>query len=290
MAYKNRTPNLPRFRVERIGDQFVILDSVAVKYDLFASRLEAEQVCAARNGTAPGRKSTEPTISRQFREKGVTVEEIDAFYDACDRADAPRLWEMRRSAGAVFHSVDGCEYRVRVRGETEAPPRPAPVAGKSVEVYKNWLPPLLRDWAEQIATHFGYGGTKRGSWRTYRVINAIRADGWDNFAFENAASSELHCEVWQPYAPLTQAQIELRRVLAVHYLAADPDHIKARYFGVSERTYRRQVDAAHRSLALRFGSGNYAYCAREDYDDSPREDDDGWYLDAADRANLNWTK
>jgi hypothetical protein len=55
---------------------------------------------------------------------------------------------------------------------------------------------------------------------------------------------------------------ERRQVLAAHYLSADAAHIKASYFGVSERTYQRQVEAAHRWLARRWVTTTASFGSR----------------------------
>src|SRR5713226_8241347 len=122
MATRKNNTKLPRFRIERMDDQFLILDSVEGKYEVFASRQAAELECAARNGT--GRQKTTETLAHQqfrdkFREKGVTFEDIDADDQTRDRANA------------------------RLRQPDHLRPLMDQRAQRAAADYRNWLPPVL---------------------------------------------------------------------------------------------------------------------------------------------------
>jgi hypothetical protein len=267
MGSRKTTTNPLRFRVERIGDQFVILDSVALKFDSFNSRAEAEQQCAARNGTAPsGKKSDWPTaIERQFRKTGVTMEDVDAFNEATERARG------RLSQSELLRPlIDKQEQQ-------------------AASDYRKWLPPMLRAWTNEVAVQCG-GGTKRRSWDDGAVLRVIQLDGFD-FHFSTQYLRDLHLKVWPIINEAAESNIEQRKLLCVHFLSPDPAHVKAAHFGVSRRTYLRQVDAALQWLAAHWLNGNYP--ASPWPDDEVSDDDDfdaHWGIDADDLANFRWQK
>jgi hypothetical protein len=260
MALKNPTTNPRRFRVERVYARFAIVDTATLAPTLCppgTSLFEAEQQCAARNGTGAVRKSPEPTsLIRQFQNKGVTAEDIDASHEAYDRVDEDSLWP---SYFAPVLSVDGGAYRVRVRGENEAPPR-RPVVGKQrrqlVDAYKKWMPDLLRDWADGVAAQCGYGGDRRAQWSTWAILNLIRTDTIRELAPEaDPAIRGLHFFVTPStyFEPDSSENLQRREVLAMHYLsAADPARIKAAFLGMSKATYLKYLDAGHRLVARRW--------------------------------------
>jgi hypothetical protein len=231
MASKNTTTNPRRFRVETIDARFVIFDSANWTYTLCppgASRIHAEQQCAVRNGTNR-QKASESPIHQQFRDKfrgkGVTSQDLAEYFGGVlpeERSLAP-LDALTPKARRLFDNA------------------------------KKWLPPMLRAWANEVATQCGYGGPRRRTWHTYLVVKAIRKEA-NAFAFTQGAIERLHFEVWPTDSRDCPDDIEQRKVLAVHYLSADPDRIKAPYFGVSERTYQRSLDSAHRTLALGYVS------------------------------------
>ncbi len=278
MASKKHTTKPLRFRVERIGDRFVIFDAETWTYAQCqpgTSRFQADQECAARNGS--GRpKASESPVHQQFRDKfqgpGVTSQDLAEYSGLRPRE--------QRSPGLDTLT---------------------PKARQLLDNAKNWLPPMLRAWANEVARQCGYGGARRRIWHTYLVVKAIRKEA-TTIAFTDGAIEGLHYDVWPtlPDSGEWGVEIEQRKALAVHYLSRDSDRIKAAYFGISESAYRRQLNSAHRALALlrvggyeiRSDGGNDIHWVDwlvED-EDSPDEYDDGWFLDAADRAGLNWTK
>jgi hypothetical protein len=239
MASKKHTTNPRRFRVERGDSQFIILDTVDCKYTSCApstSRFQAEQQCAALNSGAP------PTNRKRYPEYG------------------SRTWGLLHSAFfPVFLSVDGGAYRIRVRGESETPPRRAPVVGQEqdqlVDGYKNWLPTLLRDWADEVAAQCGFSGDRRTQWSTWAILNLIRADTPHHLAQADLSIRELHLLVMpSTYLEYDSSEnLQRREVLAMHYLsAAEPAHIKAGFLGMSKATYLRYLDAGHRLVARRW--------------------------------------
>src|ERR1700743_3761626 len=58
----------PRFRVERYGDKFAVVDTIAIRIHEFASREAAELECDARNGSLRP-KTSEAAELRILREK-----------------------------------------------------------------------------------------------------------------------------------------------------------------------------------------------------------------------------
>jgi hypothetical protein len=280
MASKKHTTNPLRFRVERIGDRFVIFDAQTWTYTQCqpgTSGSQADQECAARNGTGR-QKTSESPVHQQFRDKfrgpGVTSEDLAEYSGLRPREQRPPGLDTL-----------------------------TPKARQLLDNAKTWLPPMLRAWANEVATQCGYGGARRRTWHTYLVAKAIRKEA-TTFTFTDSAIEGLHYDVW-PTPPDSwecrgDIEIEQRTALVVHYLSPDPDRIKAAYFGVSERTYQRLLDSARQMLALHYvGGGGVGLVGENDGcwvdwlvedDDSPSEDDDHWGLDAADRANLNWPK
>src|ERR1700723_4791274 len=94
MASKKPNTKPLRFRVERIGDRFVIFDAETWTYTQCkpgTSRFQADQECAARNGTGR-QKTSESPVHQKFRDKlrgpGVTSQDLAEYY-----GDAP--WERR---------------------------------------------------------------------------------------------------------------------------------------------------------------------------------------------------
>jgi hypothetical protein len=220
----------PRHSVQQIGTRYAIFDETAWTYTLCqpgTSKVQAEQQCGERNGTGRGRKKSETSTSlhRRFCEKGITPEEIDPIDDN------------------YYVSLD--EYR-----PTESVSRQAQ---HLIDTYRNWLPRMLRVWADEVALQCGYGGARRRSWHTFLVMKALESDVCD-FACTPGVIDGLHFEVWPTRVSDWQGDIfiERRQVLAAHYLSSDAAHIKAGYFGVSERPYQRQVEAAHQWLARRW--------------------------------------
>jgi hypothetical protein len=275
MASKKFNTDPKRFRVERIDGCFAIFDTTEWKYTLCSrgtSRFEAEQECVARNGDNRP-KASESSAHQTFRDKfhsqgkGVTSEDIEEYF-----GDSPK----ECSLGLNPQTLQAQRLMANI---------------------KTWLPPILKAWANEVTEQLGYGGTMRNSWYTYLVVKAIRQEGHGRFTFTSDAIANLHYEVWPTFDwGLENLDSEARSTLCVHYLSADPAHIKAAYFGLSEREYYRQVGAAHQGLARSWliGTGEHAICQAQDAhgvseDDETNEDDDyQWAIDPDDLANFSW--
>jgi hypothetical protein len=251
MKTKKPCAPLPRYSVERMGDQFVILDSVDFKFEPFKSRAEAQRECDLCNGVSMAAgKSIEPApIIRQVQETGVTPEQLDSYGADCDRAD---------TSGGL-------------------PPKRAQ---QLIERYREWLPQLLRAWANEVAEQCGYGGEKRSAWYSYLVINEINKSKRP-LTFKTRLAASIQSGMWPTNNLL----------LPLHYLSPDAVRIKTSYFGLSESAYKRQLDLAHREFARRWvdsnSGGQIQVYPWEDSAGNPiRDDDYQCGLDAADRANL----
>jgi hypothetical protein len=229
-----RPEHYARFRVEWIGTRFAIFDSRECSYRVCApgtSRLDADKQCAELNTPTRKHAPEPPSLEREFEESGgITRERLELELD-----------------------------------ETGLPPEffksvVTPREQQLIDSYKTWLVPMLRTWADAVALQCGYGPTRRRSWYTYLIVKLIEAD---SFRFERAAKADdlierLHWMFWpsnfmREYFD-TDDTFELRMVLAVHYLSPDAAPVKAAYFGMSERTYLRYVDAAHRMIAGRWAA------------------------------------
>ncbi len=270
MAYRKPTTNQPRFRVERMwrtaatpmrGDEFVILDSVALKYDLFPSRLEAERECDARNGIIR-QKTSEPAelrvLQEKFKKVGISIEEACGF-------DQPRTKDIKA-----------------VRPAREA---------QIVESCREWLPKLLSAMAVELAHQSGMEDTRR-SMATQAVIEAI-IDAADRkgFSFKTRRLRLLFDEFKIDWAH--PRDNDLGWVLLIHYASAEPARLKAAYWGISERDYFRKLDAAHRSLAGSLaqrlgGADDSEWFSQDDIEryhadpDSSPSDNDCWGLNTGD--------
>ena len=198
MARSNPTPN-PRFRVERMGAVFLLLDYVDIKYEIFYSRIDADRECVRRNGAVPKRS---PGLS------------IDA--------------ETGRE-----RALEWCEPLT-------------PHEQRLVDNFRSWLPASLRAWALEAAAQLGYGGARRKSWPTYKIMKILEAP-IELFKFSAESLWDLHYTIWPSYPSAEEP--EFGKLLAIHYLSPDTDIIKGAYFGFSRRQYQREVDAAHRWLA-----------------------------------------
>jgi hypothetical protein len=214
MASHNSTANSPRFRVMRddIGKRFVVVDTVAIEIYEFNTKLAADQDCARRNGTLK-------------KSRGRRV------YDAkTDRDIDP-------DTGRQFDADTG----------REIDPPLKPREQRLVDTCQAWLPPILRTWSGEVAAQCGYGGARRKSWPTYRIMRTLDAPA-ERFKFSADTLSDVHFTIWETYCE----EAEMGRLLAVHYLSPDPDIIKGAHFGLSRRQYQREVDTAYRWLARQF--------------------------------------
>ena len=214
MDTKKHTPKPRRFRVERLDTGYGILDTEIVRvrlYSPFWTRVQAEQQCVKYNAT-------------RYRP-----------LEHCDGAGVDAQIQAR-------HTRVVQEWFERHR-------LPLDGAG-DFGAYRTWLPQMLRAWSNTIAAQCGYGGTKRSSLHTYIAIKILDRE-LDTFAFAPGPSKVLHWSVWPIFRmwDVSPIELELRKSLAVHYLSADPDHVKAGYFGLKERAYQNRVAAAHRMVA-----------------------------------------
>lgn len=275
MASKKNTTNLPPFRlISGIGKGFVIVETDPLGIEELpegTTQAEAQKLCDLRNGIRPSAEP--PSLHRRFVDNGVTPEDIDSFADDTGRNTE---WE----SGASL-------------------PLSTPRAQKVIDNHRKWLPLLLREWAGEVATQCGFGGAKRAAWHTYLVFKAIRAEPY-TFAFTRAEIDDLHYRVWPvPADPsVGDKEIETRTALAIFYLSADAVRIKAAYVGASERTYHRQIIAAHRWLAHHWVHGSYpgaqvaSRAPRVGYlpdDDDGQDEDDGgpFHINADDLAGFS---
>lgn len=252
-----------RFRIERMGETFVVIDTVACKFSEFASRQDAELECEARNGTAKP-KTSEPAeilaLREKFRKVGISCEEAEAF-------DQPRARDIKSER--------------RSTGESQ-----------SVENARKWLPRLLRAWARDLAIQSGMEDARRRSMRTDSIVDGILvAAGRGAFSFRNRTIQSLGEKVRMNWARPYGA--DAGWLLLIHYASADPARLKAEYWGLSERDYFRKIDAAHRWLARNYGSENdFEWSSAEDTERyagrsfSPDDDFAGLWIDRNDLANL----
>jgi hypothetical protein len=220
-----------RFRVERIDSRFEIFDTVDCTYSLCepgTSRPDADEQCARLNGVS--RKNTdEDSLHRQFTKGGVTPERLQLESDDTGRPS----------------------YQ----------PVVTPREQQLIDSYKTWLPPLLEAWADEVARQCG--PARRSSWFTHLILKMlktdelqlkVRGDWWADDAKAYEDIERMQSILWpHPQQDFdTDEILELREMLIVHYLSPDSDPVKAGNFGISERTYRRQLDAAHRLVAYRW--------------------------------------
>lgn len=233
MDIKNHTPKLRRFRVSSIGDRWTIFDTHNVHTKLCpkgTTRLEAEKACAQLNDGIDNAKAVPAgklPVTREFQQAGITRERLFKIDE----------WDREKE-----DIID-------------------PLAPHRVATWKTWLPPILRAWSDEVATQCSHGGAKRGTWPIYKIFEVLRtadlATDLDAFKFtDDFVLRNLHEALWPTFDwrwrvdfDITEEEIEHRKVLCIHYLSRDSDRIKSAYFGVSERTYQRQVTAAHNWFA-----------------------------------------
>jgi hypothetical protein len=269
-------PDASRFSLERIGPRFAIFDATTWTYTLCppaTSRSQAEQQCAAANGTSSTKRPREPlSIEHRFRKRGESVtfaelDEIDRLFRASRTTDPGRL--------------DPDVYgKLRERRELAADRR----VQQAVAKYRQRLSRSLSRWAEEVAAHFGYGAPNRDSWSVDCIERSIEAEEF-GIPFRSKVTMALHFEVW----PRFDTHTELRRTLALHYLWTDPSHAKAAYWGIGRSTYLEHLAAAHRWLALRWLRGNNL--TEHDILDFVEYDDADWVIeDESDLADLGINK
>lgn len=258
----------PQFRVERYGDRFAVVDTIAIKIYEFASREAAELECDARNG-ARRQRTTEPP-------------------------ELPILREKLRKQG--FLSPGELEtFNTRCANEL-LPAKPA----FNPQLFVKALPKFMRAWATELARRCRIDDAQRRSMTTDEVIADISTAG-DIFLSAHRVLNRLDSEL----RPIRWGRLEdegFQGVLVVHYLSNEPARLKAEYLGLSERGYFRKLEAGHRWLApclAQFRSDtNYfdfdsaeeateqhnadSECARHD------DNDHDFYIDRDDWTNLTF--
>jgi hypothetical protein len=261
----------PRFRVmgpNRFG-RYVVVDTVDIKIEEFASRQAAERDCNACNN-AGRQKTSEPAelqvLRAKLRREGLTADEFEAL-------NRPRKRDLL--------------------------PSRRPIDSSFIDQVRRVLPSLLRNWAGQLARNAGIDLQSRRIMETDEIIDAVARAAWAWDPSFNHRAIEILSEKMGEFTDWWRLNAEgVRGVLAVHYLSLQPTRLKAAYLKISERSYFRKLDDAHRSLAnslaegLRFanefdlGSVDYLerYITAPDTDHS--NDDADLYIDPDDMANL----
>jgi hypothetical protein len=226
----------PRFRAMRddIGNGFVVVDSVAIKIYEFASREEADQDCARRNGEGR-QKTSEP-------------------------AELPSLREKLRKGGVLSPEESAVLKRPRERDLKPVRPRHDPQL--FVDQIRKVLPSLCRAWGCEVARQSGIDDALRRAMTTDEVVTAVGfAAGLANteVPFSHHTIGTLDEEL----RPIRWTCLEdegFRGAIAVHYLSSDPARLKAGYLGLSRTDYFRKLDEGHRWLTR---------CLAAEYDGNP---------------------
>lgn len=211
MASKKHTTNPPRYRVEKIGSRFALVDwrSGDLKYcPAGTTRTQADRECASLNDTGALKTPRDlPSLERRFRKRGdiITFEEIDEL-DRRSRA-------MRHPiAGPLDPDIYGHLRANRLLMEQQK-------RRELIAAVAAWLPGSLKAWGAKVAANHGYGGENRKDWPTGETLAIVGG------AIED--------------------------VLVAHFVSAEPAHIKAKYFGIEKRAYLDRVKAAIQRLACR---------------------------------------
>jgi hypothetical protein len=273
MASKKPNTKPLRFRVERIGDRFVIFDAETWTYTQCkpgTSRSQADLECAARNGA--GRQKTSeapelPSLREKLRREGSLSPEE---YAALNR---PRERDLKP---------------VRLRRDQQI----------LAEQIRKALPALCRAWGCILARQSGIDDAQRRSMTTDGIIAAVGLANRD-ITFNHHAIETLDACL----RPIQWGRLEdegFEGVIVVHYLSSEATRHKAAYLGRSERDYFRKLGEGHqwltRCIAAEYDGGIDSdlwsqqsielYNADPDYD--PSDDDGDWYIDPDDLANFHW--
>jgi hypothetical protein len=208
------TPSAARFHVVKLRNgRFGILDAQIPRWQLPSPGVSQSEAEAERKRlNAPN-----PTFHRRFNTVGITAEDI---------------------LGLGFDEELGQEYE---RG----------VPDRAALTFATAVPPTLRKslrtWGAEVAKQCAFGDKRF----TYKVVKALLRDPF-SFKFDDPALRDLLWDVW-PVGLSADSQsgeeLEFRRIICVHFVATDPDNIKAGSLGYSERSYQRRLDAALKWLA-----------------------------------------
>lgn len=245
-----------------MGNQFVIIDTVACQFSEFASRQDAERECDARNGVVKP-KTSEPAeiqlLREKFRREGfLTQEEHEALHRPRTRDLIPiRLPRDPRLL------IEPCRK-------------------------------LLQAWVGELCRRSGLHDRQRRSMSTNDVITAIAVGAEGSAICSLPYHRRLFDALNDRLMPLSWSCLEaegLRGVLAVHYLSNEPARLKADYLGLSERSYFRKLAEAHLWLAKSLGTyltaNDLDWHSLEDIDrynaapDDSHSGDDGYSCDRA---------
>lgn len=217
-----------RYVVERIGVRFVILDIQECSYRECSegtTRLQAEEQCRVLNeGRRADSKQRCPTsLHREFTGHGVTAEWLSK-------------WFGDRYEGDVQEMQDSLTERQE----------------HLIATYKSWLVPMLFAWSDEVAELCGYGGAKRKTWPTHRIIKMIEEDTFHQIprTFESLHLQIYPSDRWREWADDSHAMTH-KALLSVHYLSPEPTPIKAAFAGMPKSSYMRVIDEAHRLVARR---------------------------------------
>ena len=221
MAYRKTTTKQLRFRVERSMDdkKFLVLDSATCTYSEFASRQEAETECSARNNVGRQKTSEPPELAvlrEKLRKEGFLTPEESAVLD-------------------------------RPRDKDLKPVRPRRDPQVFIDQMRKALPALCRDWGCELTRQAGIDDERRRKMTTDEVIAAIGLA--DSGGFSAQFNLETLAEEFRELRLTCLEDEGFRGVVAVNYLSSEPARFKARYLGISERDYFRQLAEGHRWLA-----------------------------------------
>jgi hypothetical protein len=228
LASRKFNPKPPRYFLEASNTSFAIWDRSTLTYipcPPGTTRTDAERMCARRNRGAVAHRERHPMRRRRIQ---------SMFTKSAD-----------------FVGVDGL-YRIKVRGEPQRPTVSKEQRRELVTSCRDWLPPMLKDWANVVATQMGFGD-RRAAWPAVSILTMLSGPFF--FLTEvDKSVRELHFEVmpnnqFEPRSPEDNRQ---REALCLHYLSTATTAQKAGFLGVSKATYLRYVEAAHRLVAQRW--------------------------------------
>jgi hypothetical protein len=210
-----------RFRIERTLDdkRFLVLDGLAGTYAEYATLQEAETECdKLKDALRP--KTSEPpelpVLREKLRKEGFLTPEESAVLD-------------------------------RPRDKDLKPVRPRRDPQISIDQMRKALPALCRDWGCELTRQAGIDDERRRKMTTDEVIAAIGLA--DSGGFSAQFNLETLAEEFRELRLTCLEDEGFRGVVAVNYLSSEPARFKARYLGISERDYFRQLAEGHRWLA-----------------------------------------
>ena len=237
------TARATRYAVERDGkDYWIRGDDSSIPCAPYRARIDAERECARLNAAPVDTASATPKRQRKKKRKHVRAKgELLSI-----PSDEPESVSPERSIAlaAAFTGTSATDMIAK---------RAAEAASKreAAQSYRDWLPAMLRAWADEIALKHG---ADRRSWRTPLVHKMLDADTFLN-AFGNE-KDEITIYVCPSdatrhlYTEYGDGVIEACELLSVHYLAgADTVEVKAGHFGLRPSAYWERLRAAHRMIA-----------------------------------------